>query len=109
MGRIEVLTFRVTKDESKIIEELVKKSRLKQSEFFRRSILGKKITVIEGIESLVEEIRVLRSISNNLNQLTVLAHQGKIEILNINDLEKLKEKVDNIWPLLNSLMEKMRK
>lgn len=107
--KTERIIFRVTKNELKVIEEKVKKSNLKMSEFARMTILGKKIIVIEGTEKIVRELKPLRAISNNLNRLTILCHQGKIEVLNINDLEELKEKVDAIWPLLSSLMGKMKK
>lgn len=101
-----VETFRVTKSELKVIEEKIKKSNLKKSEFYRRAVLNKKIIVVDDIKEFVKEIR---GIGKNLNQLTILAHQGKVKLVNETGIIELKEKVDEIWPLLNSLMGKMLK
>lgn len=104
--KIEKITFRVTPEELKIIEDKAKKSNLKRSEYIRRSALNKRIVVIEELK---EFIKVLRGIGNNINQLTTLSHQGKIDIIEKNDLTEVKEKVNEIWQLLNSLMAKTKK
>lgn len=104
--KIKKITFRVTSEELKIIEDKVKKSNLKKSEYMRHSALNKKIVVIEDLKKF---IKVLRGIGNNINQLTILSHQGKINIIEENDLIEVKEKVNEIWQLLNSLMAKTKK
>ena len=41
--------------------------------------LEREIVVIEGLPEIIRE---LKAIGNNLNQLTILAHQGKIRTMN---------------------------
>lgn len=101
--RTEKLSFRVTEDELKKIEEKAAKANMNISEYLRRASLGRNVVVIKELKDFTKD---LRGISRNLNQLTILAHQGKIKFLN---LSTTKERVDQIWQLLNSLTEKMRK
>jgi len=110
--RTERISFRVTPNELAIIEKKIKKSNLSKSEYLRRVALGKEIIVIEGMNDVIRELRLLRGISNNINRLTILAQQGRLKILDVSilkEFEELREKVDSIWPLLNSLMGKIKK
>ncbi len=103
--KTEKITFRVTPGELRAIEEKAKKSNLKVSEYVRRSSLDKKIVVIEEIKEFTKE---LKGIGKNINQLLILVHQGKIEVVNEKGLTELKEKVNEIWRLLNLLMGKTK-
>lgn len=47
----------------------------------------------------------LRRIGNNLNQMTVLAHQNKAQFFS---LEELKKEVGQIWQYVNSYLPKRR-
>jgi hypothetical protein len=66
-------------------------------------LLKDNIIVIEDLKEFTQE---LRGIGKNLNQLTILSHQGKINTL---DLSSTKQKVNEIWQLLNLLMQKMKR
>ncbi|MFA5577576.1 MAG: hypothetical protein WCZ27_09030 [Tissierellaceae bacterium] len=111
-AKTEIITFRVSQKELKIIEKKITKSGLNISEYLRRSALDQKIVVLEDLKKFVVELKPLRSISNNLNRLLILIHQERLKVININEIseiEELKEKVDEIWQLLNLLMGKIGK
>lgn len=101
--KTERKTIRFTTEELRIIEEKTDQANLNISEFIRQSALNKNIVVIEDLKEFTKE---LRGIGKNLNQLAILAHQGKIKCI---DLENNQKKVDEIWQLLNSLMVEMKK
>lgn len=104
--KTEKKTFRVSPEELKVIEKKAEKANLKVSEFVRRAALDKGIVVIEELNEFSKE---LRGIGKNINQLTILSHQGKINVIEEKDLKEVKEKVNEIWQLLNSLMAKTKK
>lgn len=53
------------------------------TEYVTACCLGKQIVVIDGLE---EVIRQQKGIGRNLNQLTTLAHLGKIQTVYLNEL-----------------------
>ena len=61
--------------------------------------LNKDIVVIQNLKEFQIE---LRRIGNNLNQLTRLCNEGIITCL---DLENIKKQVNEIWQLLNLLIQ----
>lgn len=101
--RTERITFRITPSELDKIEKKAKTANVSISEYTRQSILKDNIIVIEDLKEFTQE---LRGIGKNLNQLTILSHQGKINTL---DLSSTKQKVNEIWQLLNLLMQKMKR
>lgn len=104
--REERITFRVTSKELKTIEDKAKKANVKISEYIRRATLRKNIIVIQDIKEFTKE---LKGIGRNINQLTILSHQGKIEKVDEEVLVELKEKVTQIWELLNLLTVKIKR
>lgn len=68
------------------------------SEFVRRAAMDREVTVIEGMDELLRELRYQ---GNNLNQLTVMARQGRITQVNY---EPFTEVYRNAWQTLNSLL-----
>ena len=64
----------------------------------RLAALDKQVTVIEGADELLTELCYQ---GNNLNQLTVMARQGRIECIN---MEPFMEVYERIWQTLNSLL-----
>ena len=56
-----------------------------ESEFVRRAAMDREVTVIEGMDELLRE---LRHQGNNLNQLTVMARQGRITQVNYEPLRR---------------------
>ena len=71
-NRTKRVTFRVTEEEYKKLEELAYGSCRLLSVYCRDCVFGRKIIVIPGVDAA---IRQLRHIGNNLNQLTKLSHQ----------------------------------
>ena len=55
------------------------------TDYITKSALDKKIVVIDGLPQIVTE---LKRIGNNLNQLTMLSHQGVINTVNLDEIEE---------------------
>ncbi len=69
-----------------------------ESEFVRTAALDKDVTVIQGTDALLSELRYQ---GNNLNQLTIMARQGQITLV---DMEPFMEVYERTWQTLNSLL-----
>ena len=92
--------IRITEENYKRLKSKSKQLNITQTEFIERFISNGEIVIIND---LVEMQRQLRYIGNNLNQLTKLCHEGRIECLNLLDVKK---EVGEIWQLLNLLIQK---
>lgn len=68
-----------------IIKKKAEKAKLSLSEYIRQSALEKDIFVIEELKDFMKG---LISMNRNLNQLTILCHQGKITCVNLENVEK---------------------
>ena len=71
------------------------------SKFVRSSAMGREVTVIEGVDELLTE---LRRQGNNLNQLTIMARQGRIDMV---DMKPFMEVYSETWQTLNSLLSRV--
>ena len=91
--------IRITEENYKRLKSKSKQLNITQTEFIERFINNGEIVIIND---LVEIQRQLRYIGNNLNQLTKLCHEGRIECLNLLDVKK---EVGEIWQLLNLLIQ----
>lgn len=98
------LICRVSEKEYERVDKLAEKSKLNKSEFMRKSILRKKIIVIEDIKDLAIE---LRRIGNNLNQLTRAVNAG--EVKDITELKEIKEKLNITFDEVIRALEKVNK
>ncbi len=76
MKRNSSITFRVSEREKKRIAAKALTARFTTSDFCRCAALGKEVVHIEGLNECNYE---LHKIGNNLNQLTVLCHQRRID------------------------------
>lgn len=76
MKRKSSITFRVSQHEKERITAKAKSVRFTTSNFCRHAALGKEVVHIEGLNECNYE---LNKIGNNLNQLTVLCHQRRID------------------------------
>lgn len=94
------LRARVPEWEKRYVHDKAVKAHISESEFIRFAAMDKQVTVIEGVEDLLTE---LRRQGNNLNQLTVMARQGRIELVN---LEPFMEVYEQTWQTLNSLLSR---
>ena len=73
--RSQVVAFRVTKVERRQIEGKVRRSGLSQQAYLLRAALEEPIWVVEELSPILAE---LQGWGRNLNQLTVLAHNGQV-------------------------------
>jgi len=75
-----------------------------QSEYIRKCILDKKITVIPGIRELIID---LKRIGNNLNQLTHKVNYGEVPVLGDN-LKEIEGDLSIVWDNLLKVIKKVR-
>ncbi len=73
-------SFWVSDSEWKAIEKIAAETGMGIGEYLRISALGKTIYQIEELKPVLHE---LKGIGRNLNQLTLLAHQGVIRTVNL--------------------------
>lgn len=96
--RVAYIGFRVSEKDHATIKNKAQKAKLNISQYVSLSALDKDILVIEDVEKLVHE---LSKVGNNLNQLTMLSHQGRIKEVN---LKETKEILNKIWDKLNDTL-----
>ena len=99
--RPKQIVIRATEKEFNQIKKNVKKSKLTQNKFLLQSALDKEITVVEGIKDLVLETK---RIVVNLNQLTKLSHEGKVNCKE--ELEEINGELVEVWQSLRQLIQK---
>ena len=96
--RNRVIAFRVTPAERRKIEAKVRQSGLRQQEYLLHAALETPILVVEDLKPLLGE---LRAWGRNLNQLTVLAHQGHIRSA---DLREATATLGRVYEAVNGLL-----
>ena len=99
--RDKQLNIRLNEEEVKVMQKNIKKSKLSQSEYIRKSILQKNIIVVDEIKDLMVE---LKRVGNNLNQITRMMNSG--EIKDSKELTEVKNNLENIW---NKVIEALKK
>ena len=100
MPKDKKINIRLTEKEKNIIESKAKKLNMTITKFIISSCLKDKIVIINGLDNIDTE---LRRIGNNINQLTRLANEKIITVIN---LKELRMEVNNIWQLLKQLVQK---
>ena len=100
MPKDKKINIRLTEKEKSIIESKAKKLNMTITKFIVSSCLKDKIVIINGLDKVDTE---LRRIGNNINQLTRLANE---KIITVVDLKELQMEVNNIWQLLKQLVQK---
>ena len=84
------ISFRTTEEESAKIHALADTAGLSLSEYLTEAALQKEIVRLDDLNDFTKE---LRAHGSNLNQLSVLAHMGKIQCANIDRLLELYGKI----------------
>lgn len=84
------IPLRVSESEARIINEKAKKAKLNRTDYMVACAVGKHISVVEDLKPIITE---LKRIGNNLNQLTVLAHTGKISAVTLDEAEEALTKI----------------
>lgn len=100
MPKDKKINIRLTEKEKNIIELKAKKLNMTITKFIISSCLKDKIVIVNGLDRVDTE---LRRIGNNINQLTRLANE---KIITVIDLKELRMEVNNIWQLLKQLVQK---
>ena len=77
---------RMAAEDREVIKELAKQSGMSMSDYVTDCCLGKQIIIIDGLK---EVLRELKGIGNNLNQLVMLVHMGKVKVLGLEDVRQL--------------------
>lgn len=98
--RQKQIVIRATDKEFEEIKKKVEKSKLTQNKYLLQSALDKEINVVEGIKDLVLETK---RIGINLNQLTKLANQGKVDCSD--ELERINQELIKTWKTLRDLTQ----
>ena len=83
-GRVrdKKMSFWVSEAEQKKIKKLVAKTGLSQREYLLSAALGRTIYQVEELKPTLFE---LKAIGRNVNQLTMLAHQGRVTTVNLTE------------------------
>lgn len=81
--RNRTITIRCTEDEYRLIHERANRYGLPLSDFVLRSALGKKIIVADGLNDVMRE---QKAIGRNLNQIAMLAHEGRLRSVRLDAL-----------------------
>lgn len=91
MKKEEFIRVRVAGWQKKYISLQAEKAHKSLSQYVRDAAMDKDVTVIDGVDDLIRE---LRRQGNNLNQLVVMARQGHVELVN---MEPFMEAYDVKW------------
>jgi len=75
-----------------------------QSEYIRKCVLDKKITVIPGLRDLIVD---LKRIGSNLNQLTHRVNSGEVTLLGDN-LKEINDDLSIVWDSLSKVIKKVK-
>ena len=90
------LTIRLTPEQYESITARAETAMMAPSAYVRAAAMRHKVTVVPGLDEMTHE---LKGIGRNLNQLTVLANMGKINLV------YLMETYEQLGKLLQKLCE----
>ena len=99
--RDKQIKFYVNQKEYDQIKKKVEKSKLKQQEYLIKSALNKKIIVIDGLKEILLE---LSREGNNLNQIAKKINEGEQK-----DIKEMKNKLNNLWDLIEKILKESNK
>ena len=102
MKKEEFIRIRVAGRQKKYISLQAEKARKSLSQYVRDAAMDKDVTVIDGVDDLIRE---LRRQGNNLNQLVILARQGRIQIAGV---ESIREELAEMNGTLNRELRNAR-
>ena len=91
------INLRVTENDYEKINKKAKKAKMNMSQYVSLSALDRDFVVIEDLKDLIHQ---LSKVGNNLNQLTMLAHQNRLKEINVRETQAV---LKEIWELLNKI------
>lgn len=95
-------SIRIATEDLNTIKKNAEKAHMSQSDYVTACCLGKQMVVMEDMKEVAKQ---LRAIGNNLNQLTTLAHMGKVKIVS---LDRFTELLAEVSSQLRTIQEKGR-
>ena len=81
--RNRTITIRCTDDEYQRIHRKAERHKLSLSDFVLRSALDKEIIVADGLDEVAKQ---QKAIGRNLNQIAMLAHEGRLHSVRLDEL-----------------------
>ena len=81
--RNRTITIRCTDDEYERIHNKAQRHKLSLSDFVLRSAMEKKIVVADGLDEVAKQ---QKAIGRNLNQIAMLAHEGRLHSVRLDEL-----------------------
>lgn len=81
--RNRTITIRCNDDEYERIHNRAQRHKLSLSDFILRSALDKKIVVADGLDEVAKQ---QKAIGRNLNQIAMLAHEGRLHSVRLDEL-----------------------
>ena len=83
------ITFRVTPEDYEHIKTKADQAHMSVSAYVRAAALRHKVVVVDGLKEHTHE---LKGIGRSLNQLTILAHEGRISVVDLDSVFSALEK-----------------
>ena len=83
------ITFRVTPEDYERIKTKADQAHMSVSAYVRAAALRHKVVVVDGLKEHTHE---LKGIGRSLNQLTILAHEGRITVVDLDGVFSALEK-----------------
>lgn len=96
---------RMASTDREAIKELAKQSGMSMSDYVTACCLGKQVVVIDGLKEVLKELKELKSIGRNLNQLVTLAHMGRVTVI---DLESVCRAFSELCGAVRMILERKR-
>ena len=100
--RPKQLSFRVSEEEYKLLQEKVAESGKNQQEYILACVQGKQIVNTDGIKELLPE---LKRIGNNLNQIARRCNEGGA-LPSEAEVQKYGEELNGVWQSLRRYLQK---
>ena len=97
------ITVRFTDEQIKTISEKAASAQMTPSAYIRAAAMRHKVVVVDGLREMTHEVR---GIGRNLNQLTILANEGRFTSP---DLSAMVDKLDKIYGQLYILSDQERR
>ena len=89
MNKYIRITFRVTPEDYERIRSKAEQAHMSVSAYVRATALRHKVVVVDGLKEHTHE---LKGVGRSLNQLAILAHEGRISVANMDSVYTALEK-----------------
>ncbi len=96
------LSLRISEEDLSAIKNKANQSKMTLTQYLTKVGLGKQIVIIDDLEPVARE---LKSLGRNLNQLLMLAHQGRVQTVY---LDETLNKFTEINKSMQQILERKR-